>query len=232
MYNTNAACHPTSVSWWALFMANESISPTQSKNRSDAKLDKSLLTGLAFFVGQNRTKKHKAAILLAEDELTGEEIARKLGMSRSTLYEWRADPEFQQIIGQYAGVIIAESLKLPIAKKHERIKGYNALNEAYWEIKRLRGERNAEEIADTPEQAVRLAFGDVTPAEASTGMLLRQPKISANGKTVVEWAFDKPLDSAIKETYKQAAQELGQWVDQSSVGIDQTITTIRIIGED
>ncbi len=213
-------------------MADSQGISAQRNSRSDVKLDASLLTGLAFFTGQNRTKKHKAAILLAEDELTGEEIARKLRMSRTTLYEWRADPEFQQIIGQYAGAIIAESLKLPIAKKYERIKGYNALNESYWEIKRLRGERNAEEIADTPEQAVRLAFGDVTPAEASTGMLLRQPKIAANGKTVVEWAFDKPLDSAIKETYKQAAQELGQWVDQSSVGIEQTVTTIRIIGED
>lgn len=95
------------------------------------------------------------------------------------------------------GKIIADALRLPIAKKHQRITELNDLNQRYRQI--------------ITERAARHAAEDDAPAEASSGMLVRQPKISASGKVVTEWAFDKSLDSAIKETHKQAAQELGQW---------------------
>jgi hypothetical protein len=54
-------------------------------------------------------------------------------------------------------------------------------------------------------------------------MYVAQPKIAATGKTVTEWAFDKPLDSALKETLKQAAQELGQWEDRASVDVNHVV---------
>lgn len=177
------------------------------------------------FAGQNRTKKHRAAILLAEDELTDEAIAAELRISRSTLSDWKTDPEFSSVMGGYRGEIVAAALKLPIAKKYERVAILNNLLGRYEAIIEARASRHTEELQDTPDNAVRGVFGDVTPAEATTGMLVRQPKIAASGKTVVEWAFDKPLDSAIKETLKQAAQELGQL--EESVNINHTVNDLR-----
>lgn len=181
-------------------------------------------------VSQNVTKRHRAAVLLAEDELTDEAIASEVGIQRRTLARWKNDPEFAALVGDYHGQIIAQALKLPIAKKHKRIEVLNALHDKYLAIIEQRGETYAKS-ADTPEEAARQVFGSETVPWSSTGMMVQQPKIAANGKTVVEWAFDKALDSAIKETHKQAAQELGQWVDRSEQ--EQTTTTlVQIIGDD
>lgn len=177
---------------------------------------------------QNVTKRDRAAILLAEDELTDEAIAAEVGVQRRTLARWKNDPEFAALVGDHHGRIVAQALKLPIAKKHERIKQLNALNERYWRIIEQRAATYGE-MADTPEEAARKMFGSETVPWADTGMLVQQPKIAASGKTVVEWAFDKALDSAIKETHKQAATELGQWVEKSEVdGLEPPV--IQIVG--
>ena len=176
---------------------------------------------------QNATKRHKAAILLAEDEMTDEQIAAAVRIHRATLDRWKNDPEFAALVGDHRGRIVAEALKLPIAKKHKRVAELNDLNERYHRIIAERAARHAAALEDSPEAALRAVFGDVTPREAATGMLVAQPKIAANGKTVVEWAFDKSLDSAIKETHKQAATELGQWTEQTKV--DQTTTMVQIV---
>lgn len=204
-------------------------STQQRKSRADAKLDHRLVADLPFFAESNRVKKHKAAIYLAEDELTDRELCKSLNISTSTLHEWKQDADFQSVVDHYRAEIVADTLKLPIARKYERVKQLNELNERYWTIVHDRAQRYALEAADTPESAMRGVFGDTTPAEAATGFLVRQPKIAANGKTVVEWAFDKALDSAIKETHKQAAQELGQWEEKSAVTTDGGMR-IEIVG--
>ena len=181
---------------------------------------------------QNATKRQRAAILLAEDELTDEQIAAAVRVHRATLDRWKHDPEFAALVGDHRGRIIAEALKLPIAKKHQRVRELNDLNQRYHRIIAERAQRHAHDLNDSPETATRAIFGDVTPAEAATGMLVAQPKIAANGKTVTEWAFDKALDSAIKETHKQAAQELGQWEETLNVNHAGTIEQEYIIVQD
>jgi hypothetical protein len=207
---------------------------TQRKSRADAKLDAGVLDGLGFFRGQYRTKKHKAAILLAEDELTVTEVAKTLGISRSFLYEWKAEPEFQQIIGHYAGEIVADALKLPIAKKMWRVQVLNDGVLGDLEAKRLRGEYYASLLADNAETAMMREFGHAVPEWAATGKFVSQPKIAANGKTVTEWAYDRALESAIESKLKQAAQELGQWVEQSKqdINVSDGITREYILVDD
>lgn len=203
----------------------------QRTSRADGKLDTAILADLPFFTGPNRTKKHKAAIHLAEGRLTQRQIAATLSMSRSTLNEWKDDPDFQAVQAVYEEEIRAESLQFAIADKTERLRGLDALNTTYWQIKQARAERHRAERQDTPEAAMRGVFGDVTPAEAETGMFVRQPKIAANGTIVVEWAFDKALDSAIKETYREAAAELGQRTEKHEIA-QHTTTMVQIIGDD
>lgn len=175
------------------------------------------------FVGRNRTKKYRAAVLIAADELSDEAISSELKISRSTLSEWKRSPEFTAVVSDYQSAIIAEALRLPIAKKHERIKRLNTLEESYWQVIRDRAERY-KPAASTP--------GGSTPAEAATGMLVEKVKIAANGDTVTEWAFDSSLDSAIKGAHKQAAQELGQWEENLIVTHGGTLQQEYVIVED
>lgn len=161
-------------------------------------------------IAQNCTKRERAAILLAQDELTDDAIAAQVGVNRKTIHNWKQIPEFAAQVEDAKAKIIAEALKLPIAKMHERVKGLNDLNDTYWQIKAQRGSAYTQMLEDSPENAALREFGYTVPEWATSGMMLAQPKIAANGKTVVEWAFDKALDSAIKETYREAAAELGQ----------------------
>lgn len=197
-----------------------SESPVQRKSRAGAKLDSRVVADLPFFAGTNRAKKHRCAILMAEGNLNDRQIARELKIARSTLQEWKADPDFIEVREDYEHAFRAEVMQYAIANKRERMKQLQDLNETYWQIKDQRAARYAAEAEDTPENAVRGVFGDETPAEAATGMLVRQPKIAANGKTVVEWAFDKALDSAIKETLKQASQEAGD--DEQTLNVNHS----------
>lgn len=177
-------------------------------------------------VSQNGAKRDRAAILFADNALqpiaqrrrTDQDIADELGVSRRTITRWKDDSEFQAMVQDAKGKITADALRLPIAQKLDRIRRLNDLYETYWEIRRLRAETYAG-MADTPEEAMRQVFGGGTVPWAATGMMVQQPKIAANGNTVVEWAFDKSLDSAIKEAMKQAAQELGQWEESVSVNL-------------
>lgn len=186
---------------------------------------KSTRKAVAKSVAQKVAKRDRAAILLADDAMkpvqhtkrSDQAIADELGISRQSITRWKRDPEFQAMIQDAKSRIIADAIRLPIAQKHDRIKRLNDLYESYWEIIRLRAKRHAAALEDSPANATLAEFGYSTPAEAATGLLVAQPKIAANGKTVVEWAFDKSVDSAIKEAMKQAAQETGQWEENVNI---------------
>lgn len=160
--------------------------------------------------GPNRSKWDKIALLVAQEELSQREIAKEGRIARSTLQVWLDDPDFNALVGDYKGQIIAAALKLPIAKVHERVRILNDLLARNLRIIEDRAERHQANMANSPEAAMRAVFGDVTPPEAAHGMLVERPKIAANGKTVVEWAYDTALESAIRNELDLAAKELGQ----------------------
>src|SRR5690606_30716834 len=141
------------------------------------------------------------------------ELCKSLNISTSTLHEWKQNSEFQSIFGHYTAEIIAESLKLPIAKKHERIKALNDLFLRQQEAIAARAARNAAELdnADDPDVATRRFFGNYVPEEARTGLFVREVSMSASGKEVVNYKYDTAITKDIKDTLKQAAQELGQF---------------------
>ena len=206
----------------------------QRKSRADAKLDNRVVADLPFFAGQNRTKKHKAAIHLAEGFLTTSAVARELNISRSTLNEWRNDPDFQAVQAEYEEQIRADCLSLSIANKFDRLQTLDMLYRKGKQIISARQERYGREVAEaeSAENATRRFFGDDTPPEAATGLMVKNVTMSATGQKVINWAYDSALAKDLKDTEKQAAQELGQWDEKSTVDMQQSITAIRIIGED
>lgn len=53
----------------------------------------------------------KAIKLLFEDELTDEEIAKKVQRSESTLYNWKNNPDFKKAQQEYINLVIKNNLK-------------------------------------------------------------------------------------------------------------------------
>jgi hypothetical protein len=155
---------------------------------------------------------------LAEDDLTDEAIAEVVGVTKRTITNWKQDPEFAALVGEYHGQIIAQALKLPIAKKHYRVATLNMIHDRT--LQAIEHRASAYQMDDSPlSHAVRV-FGDDAPPEASTGLFMAKRSISATGKPVTDWVFDSALVKEIRELEKQAAQELGQWSEQSKVEVD------------
>lgn len=193
-------------------------------------------------VAQNDTARIDAAVLLAERNLgdptavgtkplTDEQIARKCGVSRSTLYRWRMnDPEFAALIGDAEGQIKAAALRVPSANVHNRIKELDRIANGILQMITARAERHTKAIEQTPQSdpgstAMREIMGSNTPAEAATGLMVSQPKISANGTVVTEWAFDPAPIRELRETYKHIAQQLKQW--EEGYSISHTVNDLR-----
>lgn len=55
--------------------------------------------------------KRKAVIMLFEDSLTDEEIAKKLRRVPSTLYEWKKDPKFKAAQEQYKKLVVKKDFE-------------------------------------------------------------------------------------------------------------------------
>lgn len=150
--------------------------------------------------------------MLAEDELSDEEIALHCGVSRQTIANWKKDSGFAGLVGDQVGRLNAAMLRLPIAKKRERLKTLNTLHQ---KAMRVIEERSA----DMEDEATA----------TGTGLLVRQIKIVRNGDDVTvqrEYAVDVPLMREIRALEEQAAKELGQWVDKREVSGE--IRTIEI----
>ena len=183
-------------------------------------------------LSQNVPKRHRAAILCAEDELSDERIAETVGIARRTLTRWKTDPEFAALVGDYHGKIVGAALKLPIAKKHKRVAVLNDLHTKALQVIEKRAERYASDLddAESADNAVRRMFGDATPEEAATGLMVRQETANTTGKVTVNWQFDRALVAEIRDLEKQAATELGQWQERAAV--EQTTTMVQIIADD
>lgn len=207
---------------------------TAHGQRNKRKSDPRTVLRLSQKFTKQTARKDKAAILLAEDELTDEAIASEVGVTRRTLANWKQDPEFAALVGDYHGKIIAQALKLPIARKHYRIAVLNDLHERALQSLDERGARYAQELAeeDSAEGATRRFFGNVTPQEAATGLFIREESVNATGMKTVNWRFDSAITKDIRDTEKQAAQELGQWEDTLNVNHGGTVQQEYVIVED
>lgn len=146
-------------------------------------------------------RREKAATLLAEDELSDEQIAVECGIGRTTLHRWKQHPAFTARVADHVRALEAETLKYAIAKRRRRIK---ALDDRWQRMQRLI-EARAEELA------AHTAGGD-------TGLLVHQERAigtGSNQQIIDEYVVDTGLLRELREHEKQAAQELGQWVDKT-----------------
>ncbi len=177
------------------------------------------------------SRRTRAAVLVAEDELTDNEIAAAVGINTRTLQRWKHQSAFAAQVGGHIGAIQAGMLRLTIAKKHKRLAVLDQLHTKSLAVIEARAQRYQATMSDdaavVAAQAARSVFGRETPFEAVTGLLVEKETVNNAGYRTVEWAVDRGLIQEIRSLHEQAAKELGQWVDRSEVS--QT-AVVQVIG--
>jgi hypothetical protein len=165
-------------------------------------------------------KAEQVALLVAQDEQTDVEIATACKIGKRTLERWKHRPEFLARVQEHRDTWRAEIKAKGIADRQNRV---DALNDRHERMQRVI-EARADELADVPG--------------GNTGLLVRQAKLvkvyetagpppadqaAAEGETlysakrdviVYEYAVDTGLLKEMRETEKQAAQDLGQWTEK------------------
>lgn len=152
-------------------------------------------------------RREEAAKLVAEDELTNEQIAECLGVTRQCLDKWKRHPDFQGRVAQLLAEIRAAILAEGIA---DRVKRVRAQNDRWDRMRRVIDER-----AEDPQ------FQDV--AGGRTGLIVHNVKGVGKGedfRLIDLYEVDTGLLAEMRATEKQAAQELGQWTEKRDIVSD------------
>ena len=140
--------------------------------------------------GRNLTgKQQEAAALLAEDCFTDEKIAEAVGVTRSTLAEWKKIPEFAGLVTEISSTYGQRAIKHGIARKERRLR---VLNDIHDGILRVFQERaGSKDLANVPG--------------GSTGLLTKNLEL------------DVAALRELRGIQQQAAEELGQRVERQKV---------------
>jgi len=149
----------------------------------------------------------QAVGLLASDELNDEEIAARVNVNRRTLTRWKLHPEFAAALADIVRAAGDVSMQFSIARRVNRIRQLDKRWRACQQIAEERG--NAPEMQNVPG--------------GKTGYLVHRIKSVGSGpaaQVVDEYELDAALLREIREHEKQAAQELGQWIDKKDVTSD------------
>lgn len=171
------------------------------------------MDGHDFTYGQSGLE---AAYLLAQANLTHQEIADHVGVARQTLWNWRQHPEFIAKYEQYKVEIQEDVRRIGVADMLRRVA---AQNDRWNRMRRV-----IEARAD--DQSMQEVPG------GNTGLLVRTTKSLGSGPsatTVDEYAVDTGLLKALLDHEKQAAQELGQWADRVESKVDLKADMIRLV---
>lgn len=145
----------------------------------------------------DKTTRHEAARLIAEDELSIKDIAEKLGVSARSINRWKRDSVFaaqvQQIVDEYKD----RALKHGLARREKRITVLNLMHEKLLQV--------IEERSVCPDL-------EHIPG-GKTGIVTKQLKGIGKGddfQVVEVYEVDTGLLKEIRAIHEQVAEELGQ----------------------
>jgi hypothetical protein len=161
-------------------------------------------------------RRAKAAQLLAEDALTDEQIAAKVGITRQGLAKWKRQPAFAELVTEIAAKLAAEIRGKGLVELSNRV---DALNARWARLHRVIDARAKDKTMTAPG--------------ADTGLLTRTQKLIGSGpraRVVDEYAVDGVLLKELREHEKQAAQELGQWSKKARV--EQGPMQVQVVWSD
>lgn len=155
-------------------------------------------------------QRERAALLVAEDELSDEKIAESCGVKRVTLYRWKQHPEFSERVAEHVTALEAEMLKYSIAKRRKRIA---ALDDRWQRMQQVIEARSLD-MSGVDRDGIPAIPGGIT------GLLVHQEKAIGTGQnqTIIdEYAVDTGLLRELRAHEEQAAKELGQWTEKKDL---------------
>jgi len=151
-----------------------------------------------------RTRQEKAAILVAEDFQTDEQIAHSIGITRKTLHTWKKKPGFAARVQEIAAEMCDKALKEGISRRERRLA---VQNETHNKLLTVISER----AKDADLQAV---------PGGKTGLVCKTVKGIGKGedfRVVEQYQTDTDTIKAILAIHEQTAKELGQVVERHEV---------------
>lgn len=143
----------------------------------------------------------RCAAMLADDSLTDEQIAKEIGIDRSTVARWKKQPVFAAKVNEIIDELEKAIIRDGIAQRRVRL---SALNQRQKLMMRVIEER-------AKDSSMKLVPG------GTTGLLVRDVKgvgSKDDFKMVEVFSVDTGLLRELREHEKQAAQEIGQWVEK------------------
>jgi muconolactone delta-isomerase len=158
--------------------------------------------------GPNRTdfdpKREKAALMVAEDDESDRDIARKCNIAKSTLELWKQDEAFKARVAAHRVAFRERILSTGFADKVERVRVLDRL------------------AAATLHELAKLG-----------GFYREEVKIAANGEHVSYQVFDKPKHDTLRGYLDDIAHEMGDRKTVAEVsGPDGEPLVLGLVGVD
>lgn len=146
-------------------------------------------------------QRDRAAVLVAEDQLTDEQIASSLGIQRRTLTRWKTYDAFIARVQHHRRLWREQIEAEGLVNQQNRINAYN--------------DRWRRMLMVIEERAADAAMQHV--AGGKTGLLIHRTRAIGTGRnqTIIdEYEVDTGLLRELRAHEQQAAQELGQWAEK------------------
>ena len=114
-------------------------------------------------------KRRKAVVMLFEDELSDEEIAKSVNRSRATLSKWKKEPKFQEAMQDYRKIAVDDFVpdaikglkKLVLSSKSDMVKFQSIMA-----VLNLSGYGTTEESPEVTQAKIRKLNAEADMAEA------------------------------------------------------------------
>ena len=138
-----------------------------------------------------------AVIMLFNNELTNEQIAKKLHCSPSTLYKWKRDTTFKLAQEQYARMVVKDYKNDALKKVHELLNARSEMVQlqSATTILKMAGYLSDNSTPELDEAKVRKLKAEADIAEA------KAKSMNENGDRVAE-KIDKLFDKVLEEVPK------------------------------
>jgi len=149
-------------------------------------------------------KRERAAILLAEDQLSDQQIADSLGVSRQSIVRWKKNPRFAERVAELGAIMCEQALKHGIARRETRVSVQHEMQSKLLTV-------IAELAKDAELQGV---------PGGKTGLVCKTVKGIGKGddfRVVEVFETDTPTVKALLALHEQAAKEMGQIVERHEV---------------
>ena len=160
-------------------------------------------------------RQEKAAMLVAEDQLTDEEIAHECAITRRTLATWKTQQLFIDRVRTAGAELTEAAMRHGVARRDRRLAALQKVHKRLLAVIEARA-------TDPDLQAI---------PGGSTGLIVRKPVVSMGTIAGYEYAVDTGTIAELRKVQEQVAKELGQSIERHEhrvIGSMQDLTDAEL----